>query len=120
MEPATRPNVAAAMPMVSAPCRPMPSSTLLNPPTVPCPPVMETLPAAMPTRGSTPISRVRPKGIKFCRVMLSASRISMKPSSLPPCLMTLRSHWKPTLVKNAIMKTSCKVLTNDTSTSNQT
>ena len=50
---------------------------------------------------------------------MTTSRTSMMTNSLPPCFNTLRSLWKPTLVKNASMKTSFNVPSNDTSTCNQ-
>ena len=105
--------------MVAAPCSPISSRTFANPPAVPCPPVMEILPEAIPIKGSTPIRRVIPIGIKFCIVIMATSRPSMMNKSLPPFLMTLRLLWKPTLVKNASMNTSFNVPSNDTSISNQ-
>ena len=119
MEPAIKPKVAAAMAMVPAPCSPMFSSTPANPPAVPCPPVMDILPEAMPIRGSTPMRRVIPMGIKFCMVIMMTNRTSMMIRSLPPRFKTFRSLWKPTLVKNATIKTSFNVPSNDTSTLNQ-
>ena len=105
--------------MVPAPDRPIPSSTLANPAAVPCPPVMDILPEAIPIRGLTPMSRAIPMGIRFCRAMMATNRASIMIRSLPPCFITLRSLWKPTLVKNASIKTSFKVPSNDTSTWNQ-
>ena len=106
------------MPIVPAPCSPMPSRTLANPPAVPCPPVIDMLPAAIPIKGLTSMSRVIPIGIKFCMAIMTTSRVSMITKSLPPCFITLRSLWKPTLVKNASIKTSLNVPSNDTSTWN--
>jgi HTH-type transcriptional regulator/antitoxin HigA len=58
-------------------------------------------------------------GIRFCIVIITTNKTSMIINSLPPLLTTFRSLWNPTLVKNASMKTSSKVLSNDTSISNQ-
>ena len=63
--------------------------------------------------------RVIPIGIRFCMVIMATNRTSMMTRSLPPCFNTFRSLWKPTLVKNASMKTSFNVPSNDTSTSKQ-
>ena len=119
IEPAIRPKVAAAIPIVPAPCRPMPSKTLANPPAVPCPPVIDILPAAIPIKGSTPKSLVIPSGMMFCIAIMTTNRTSMMIKSLPPCFNTFRSLWKPTLVKNASIKAALNVPLNDTSTLNQ-
>ena len=84
MEPAISPKVAAAMPMVSAPSSPIALRTPAKPPAVPCPPVMEILPAAIPISGSTPITRVMPIGIRFCMEMITTNSPNMITSSLPP------------------------------------
>ena len=119
IEPAIKPKVAAAIPIVPAPYRPIPSRTLANPPAVPWPPVMDILPEAIPIKGLTPMSLAIPMGIRFCRAIMTTNRESIITRSLPPCLMTFRSLWKPTLVKNASIKTSFNVPSNETSTWNQ-
>ena len=119
MEPDIRPKVAAAIPIVPAPCSPMLSRTLANPPAVPCPPVMDILPAAIPIKGSTPMSLVTPSGMMFCIAIMTTNRANMITKNLPPCFNTFKSLWKPTLVKNASIKTSFNVPLNDISTSNQ-
>ena len=93
------------------------SSSELNPPAVPWPPAMGMLPAAMPTRGSTPSSLVMPRGMRFCNAMTTTRSSSIMTRVRPPCLMAFMFDWKPTEVKNASMKMSLSVPSNDISAS---
>ena len=65
-----------------APDSPMPSRTLAKPPEVPCPPVIDMLPAAIPIKGSTPMNLVIPIGIKFCMAIITTNKINMISSSI--------------------------------------
>ena len=116
MEPAINPKVAAARAMVLAPSSPMLSNTELNPPAVPCPPAMEMEPAAIPMSGFTSKVLVIKSGIKFCMMMMSTSRISIRIKVFPPCRRTFKFDWKPTDVKKANMNTSFNVPSKEIST----
>ena len=82
------------------------SRTGENPPEVPCPPHMGMDPAAMPSRGSSPMSLDAPREIRFWQTISAATRMTRTTNGRPPLLKAFMFDWNPTEVKNTVMQMS--------------
>ena len=111
--PATKPNVAAAMPKPVAPVMPYwCSNTEPQAPAVPWPPVSVTEPAIRPMSGSSPMALAKPTPTLFCSTINTLTMTKNTNSGTPPARRREKSALRPMEVKNISIKASCSDFSN--------
>ena len=89
-EPATNPNVAAAVQSVDAPEIPKSSSTGPNAPAVPCPPTIGIEPVLSPISGLTPTNFANPTETRFWLIISTITQTKNTTRLNPPLFNTFK------------------------------